>query len=57
MAGPLPKKELPLEGYCCRNGKRERKFEAEEKSDDKQHYSLLNALYEDTKMKAQERVE
>ena len=38
LAGPLAKKELPAEGCCRRNGKREESLRQKKISDDIQHY-------------------
>ena len=38
LAGPLAKKELPAEGFCRRNGKREQGSQQKKISDDRQHH-------------------
>ena len=38
LAGPLAKKELPAEGCCRRNGKREESSRQRKLSDDRQIY-------------------
>ena len=54
LVGPLAKKELPAEGCCRRNGKgkkvRGRRYQMIENF-------MINGLYEDTKRKAEKRVE
>ena len=55
MAEPLAKKELPAEGCSRRYGKWEESSRQDKISDGIQHYD--NGLYEDTKMKAEKRVE
>ena len=54
LDGSLAKKELPVEGCSGRNGKREEGSRQKNISDNRQHYIRL---YEDTKRKAEERVE
>ena len=54
LAGPLPKKELPTEGCCRRYGKWEESLRQKKISDDN---IMINGLYEDTKRKAERRVE
>ena len=55
MAGPLAKKELPAEGCSRRmvNGKKVRGRRRYQMIDN----IMLNGLYEDTKRKAEKRVE
>ena len=55
LARPLAKKELPAEGCSRRNGKWEESSIQKKISDDRQH--MINRLYEDTKRKAEKRVE
>ena len=55
LAGPLAKKELPAEGISKRYGKWEESSRQKKISDDRQHYD--NGLYEDTKRKAEKRVD
>ena len=54
MAVPLAKKELPVEGYSRSNGKgknvRGRRYQMIDNF-------MINGLYEDTKRKAEKRVE
>ena len=55
MAGPLAKKELPGEGCSRRNGKweeniRQKKYQMIDNI-------MINGLYEDTKRKAEKRLE
>ena len=55
LAGPLAKKELPAEGCSRRNGKREeirgrRRYQIIDNI-------MINGLYEDTKRKAEKRLE
>ena len=54
FTGPLAKKELPAERCPRRNGKRE-EISRQKKSDD--NNNMINGLYEDTKRKAEKRVE
>ena len=53
LAGPLAKKELPAEGCSRRYGKWEESSRQKKISDDRQH----KWIYEDTKRKAEKRVE
>ena len=55
MAGRLAKEELPAEGCSRRNGKREESLRQKKISDDRQY--LIKGLCEDTKRKAEKRVE
>ena len=55
VAGPLAKKELPAEGCSGRNGKREESSRQKKISDTR--HVMINGLYEDTKRKAEKRVE
>ena len=55
LAGPLAKKELPAEGCSRRNGKREERSRQKKISDDRN--TMKNGLFEDTKRKAEKRVE
>ena len=53
FAGPLAKKELPAEGCSRRNCKREESSRQKKMIDD----FRINILYEDTKWKAEKRVD
>ena len=56
MAGPLAKKELPAEGCSRSNGKRE-EGSRQKKISDEQRNIMINGLYEDSKRKAEKKVE
>ena len=55
LAGPLAKKKLLVEGCSRMNGKREEG--SRQKISDDRHNCMINGLYEDTKRKAEKRVE
>ena len=56
MAGPLNKKELPAEGCSRKNGKG-KKVRGRRKIYQMIDNIMINSLYEDTKRKAEKRVE